>query len=267
MAERRHCGVRGCFSGAEQMAEPGTKTSVGNAIPQHVAIIMDGNGRWARSRGLPRVEGHRRGVQTIRDITRHAQKTGIKWLTVFSFSTENWSRPADEVSELMGLLKRFVRSDLAELNRNGVRVRFIGGRQSLKPDIRAILEEAETLTARNQGLNLVLAFNYGGRDEIARAVRSIAADVAAGRLDADAVDEALLADRLDTSGIPDPDLIIRTSGELRLSNFLLWQAAYAEFVFLPEFWPDFDGAVFDRAVAEYQGRERRFGGVKEKVGG
>jgi undecaprenyl diphosphate synthase len=216
---------------------------------------------------LPRAEGHRRGVQTVRDIVRHAKSAGIKWLTVFSFSTENWSRPADEVSELMRLLKLFVRRDLAELHRGNVRVRFVGSRGDLKPDLRSILEEAETLTADNDGLNLVLAFNYGGRDEIVRAARELAGDVAAGRVAPDAIDEATFASHLDTAGIPDPDLIIRTSGEMRLSNFLLWQMAYAELIFMPEYWPDFDGAVFDRAIAEYQGRDRRFGGIKKEIGG
>jgi len=230
-------------------------------LPRHVAIIMDGNGRWARSRGLPRAEGHRRGVQSIREIVKHCRSIGIEWLTVFGFSSENWSRPADEVSELMGLLKLFIRRDLAELTRGNVRVRVIGGRDNLAGDIASLLLEAEEKTVGNTGLNLVIAFNYGGRDEIARAARALARDVAAGRLDAAEIGPEVLAARLDTAGMPDPDLIIRTSGEQRLSNFLLWQAAYAEFVFVPEFWPDFDGAVLDRAIAEFMGRERRFGGL------
>jgi undecaprenyl diphosphate synthase len=241
----------------------GTAVS-GKALPQHVAIIMDGNGRWARSRGLPRVEGHRRGVQAVRDVVRHAGKAGVRWLTIFSFSSENWSRPAEEVRELMGLIKLFIRHDLADLNRGGVRVRIIGSRENLSPDLQSMIAEAQAKTAANTGLTLVVAFNYGGRDEIVRTARALAADVAAGRLPASAIDEAMFSGRLDTADIPDPDLIIRTSGEQRLSNFLLWQAAYAEFVFLPEFWPDFDGAVFDRAIAEYQSRDRRFGGVKEE---
>jgi len=233
-------------------------------LPRHVAIIMDGNGRWARSRGLPRAEGHRRGVQSIRDVVRHATAIGIEWLTVFGFSSENWSRPADEVSELMGLLKLFIRHDLNELTRGNVRVRVIGGRDNLSGDIAALLIEAEEKTAGNTGLNLVIAFNYGSRDEIARATRAIAGEVAAGRLGAEEITVDLLATRLDTAGMPDPDLIIRTSGEQRLSNFLLWQSAYAEFVFVPDYWPDFDGAAFDRAIAEYLGRERRFGGLPQK---
>ncbi len=233
-------------------------------LPRHVAIIMDGNGRWARSRGLPRAEGHRRGVQSIRDVVAHATDIGIEWLTVFGFSSENWSRPADEVSELMGLLKLFIRRDLNELRRGNVRVRVIGGRENLSGDIAALLIEAEEKTVGNTGLNLVIAFNYGSRDEIARATRTIAAEVAAGRLGADEVTADLIATKLDTAGMPDPDLIIRTSGEQRLSNFLLWQAAYAEFVFVPDYWPDFDGAAFDRAIDEYLGRERRFGGLPQK---
>ena len=233
-------------------------------LPRHVAIIMDGNGRWARQRGLPRAEGHRRGVQSIRDVVGHARSIGIEWLTVFGFSSENWSRPAEEVSELMGLLKLFIRRDLAELTRGNVRVRVIGGRDNLSGDIAALLIEAEQKTAGNTGLNLVIAFNYGSRDEIARATKVLAREVAAGQLDADEITADLVAAKLDTAGMPDPDLIIRTSGEQRLSNFLLWQAAYAEFVFVPDYWPDFDGAAFDRAITEYLGRDRRFGGLSQK---
>ena len=247
------------------MAEQVAARDAVRAVPEHVAIIMDGNGRWARSRGLPRIEGHRRGVQAVRAVVAHAQKAGVKWLTIFSISTENWSRPADEVRDLMTLIKLFVRRDLADLHKGGIRVKVIGSRGDLKPDMLAIVNEAETLTRDNTGLTLVLAFNYGGRDEIARAARAVARDVAAGLIAADAVDEAVIASRLDTAGMPDPDLIIRTSGEQRLSNFLLWQAAYAEFVFVADFWPDFDGAVFDRAIAEFQGRDRRFGGVKQEA--
>jgi undecaprenyl diphosphate synthase len=240
------------------------ENAVKAGLPRHVAIIMDGNGRWARSRGLPRAEGHRRGVQSIRDVVGHAKAIGLEWLTVFGFSSENWSRPADEVSELMGLLKLFIRRDLAELTRGNVRVRVIGGRDNLSGDIAALLIEAEEKTVGNTGLNLVIAFNYGSRDEIARATKAIAREVAAGRLGADEITADLIAARLDTAGMPDPDLIIRTSGEQRLSNFLLWQAAYAEFVFVPDYWPDFDGVAFDRAIAEYLGRERRFGGLPKK---
>ncbi|BBE70560.1 ditrans,polycis-undecaprenyl-diphosphate synthase [Pleomorphomonas sp. SM30] len=237
-----------------------------DGFPRHVAIIMDGNGRWARARGLPRVEGHRRGLQTLREIVRHAGDVGLECLTLYSFSSENWSRPAEEVRELMGLLKIFIRRDLAELDRAGVRVRVVGERAGLAADIAGLLDEAETTTAANTGLTLVVAFNYGARNEIARAVRALARDVAAGRLAPEAIDEAAIGRRLDTADMPDPDLIIRTSGEQRLSNFLLWQAAYSEFLFVPTYWPDFSAAEFDRAIDEYLGRERRFGGLKAGVG-
>ncbi|WP_343057340.1 isoprenyl transferase [Chthonobacter rhizosphaerae] len=231
-------------------------------LPAHVAIIMDGNGRWARAKGLPRTEGHRRGVQTLRDIVRHAGEVGVRYLTLYSFSSENWSRPLEEVQTLMLLLKVFVRRDLAELVSSNVQVRVIGERSDLPADILGLLEEAETRTAGNDGLTLVVAFNYGARNEIARAMRSIATDIAAGRLSADSVTEATIGERLDTAGIPDPDLIIRTSGEQRLSNFLLWQAAYAEFYFSPVLWPDFSADHFDDALEAFYARDRRFGGLK-----
>jgi undecaprenyl diphosphate synthase len=234
--------------------------------PAHVAIIMDGNGRWAARRGLPRIEGHRRGVEAVRRAVRSAAELGIRYLTIYSFSTENWRRPAEEVADLMTLLKRFIRNDLAELHGNNIRVRIIGDRENLTPDIRALLHEAEDLTRANTGLVLVVAFNYGGRQEIARAVRAIAREVKAGRLDPEAIDAAMIDGALDTDGIPDPDLVIRTSGEQRISNFLPWQSAYSEFVFLPDLWPDFDHAAFEAAVGQYIGRERRFGGLSAKAG-
>lgn len=229
--------------------------------PAHVAIIMDGNGRWAKARGLPRVAGHRAGVEALRQTVRAAGEMGISWLTVYAFSSENWSRPKSEVSDLMGLLKLFIRRDLAELHKNGVRVRVIGERESLDEDIRTLLEEAEDLTSSNRALNLVIAFNYGARDEIARAARKLALAAKAGELDPEAITADSFDEFLDTSGIPDPDLIIRTSGELRLSNFLLWQAAYAELVFLPCYWPDFGRTDLAEALRSYASRERRFGGV------
>lgn len=231
------------------------------SVPRHVGLIMDGNGRWAAERGLPRFEGHRRGVEALRRAVRAAQELGIGWLTVYSFSSENWSRPRQEVSFLMGLLERFVRNDLAELHAAGVRVRIIGERQGLAADIRALLEEAERLTRVNAGLQLVIAFNYGSRQEIVAAARRLAARVAAGELTHEAIDADSFSAALETAGIPDPDLIVRTSGEQRLSNFLLWQAAYAEFVFLPLHWPDFDRAALEQACREYARRERRFGGL------
>ncbi len=229
--------------------------------PLHVGLIMDGNGRWAAKRGLPRLEGHRRGLEALRGAVRTAIDLSVGYLTVYSFSAENWSRPFDEVQDLMGLLKRFIRKDLIDLHNAGVRVRIIGHRDNLQTDIRGLLEEAETLTRLNQRLTLVVAFNYGGRQEIAAAARTVARRFAAGLVREDEIDEALLSSCLDTTGIPDPDLIIRTSGEQRLSNFLLWQAAYAEFVFLPVLWPDFDRKAFADALAEFAARDRRFGGV------
>ncbi|MBW9067494.1 isoprenyl transferase [Agrobacterium pusense] len=240
-------------------------TTTRSSIPEHVAIIMDGNGRWAKQRGLPRVMGHRRGVEAVRETVRAAGDCGIRYLTLFAFSSENWRRPESEVSDLMGLLKAFIRRDLAELHRENVRVRIIGDRQGLKSDIRSLLEEAEQMTADNTKLTLVIAFNYGSRDEIARATASIALDVAAGRLDAASITPEMISARLDTSGIPDPDLIIRTSGEERLSNFLLWQAAYSEFLFIPEYWPDFDRQLFFSAIEQYATRDRRFGAITEQV--
>ena len=230
-------------------------------VPIHVGVIMDGNGRWALSRGLPRIEGHRRGVEALRVTVHAAIEFGLQYLTVFSFSAENWSRPVEEVSDLMGLLKQFIRNDLAELRRAGVKIRVIGIRKNLNSEILALLNEAEAATAGNTGLNLVVAFNYGSRQEIAAAARVMAAKAVAGLIDAAEIDEDLLTQHLDTAGIPDPDLIIRTSGEQRLSNFLMWQAAYSEFVFLPIHWPDFDRQALADALTQFSARERRFGGV------
>lgn len=229
--------------------------------PEHVAIIMDGNGRWAKARGLPRVAGHRAGVEALRNAVRAAADAGVAWLTVYAFSSENWSRPKSEINDLMGLLKLFIRRDLAELHQSGVRVRVIGERQGLAPDIAALLEEAETLTAGNRRLNLVIAFNYGGRDEILRAVRRFAEAAMRGEVNAAAATPETFASFLDTAGIPDPDLVIRTSGEQRLSNFLPWQTAYSELVFLPCYWPEFTRENFAEALRQYAARERRFGGV------
>jgi undecaprenyl diphosphate synthase len=231
--------------------------------PAHVAIIMDGNGRWAKARGLPRFEGHRRGVEAVRRAVKSAMTHGVRYLTVYSFSTENWRRPPDEVAMLMGLLRRFIRNDLADLNKNGVRVRVIGDRDNLASDIAPLLVEAEQLTRDNCGLTLTVAFNYSGRQEIVEAARQLAIDVRDGRVDPNTIGVDDFADRLDTAGLPDPDLIIRTSGEMRLSNFLLWQAAYAGLVFLPILWPDFDDAAFVSALDQYAARERRFGAVAE----
>lgn len=222
---------------------------------------MDGNGRWASARGLPRTAGHRAGVERVREAVRTAAEAGIAYLTLFAFSSENWNRPQQEVSDLMGLLRFFIRKDLAELHRENVCVRVIGCRETIQPDIRALLIEAEERTRGNTGITLVIAFNYGARDEMVRAVRRIAEAVQSGAMDPASIDEAAISSRVDTAGIPDPDLVIRTSGEQRLSNFLLWQAAYSEFVFLPCLWPDFDREAFHGALVEYSRRDRRFGAV------
>ncbi len=225
---------------------------------------MDGNGRWAHARGLPRGEGHRRGVEALRGAVRYAVRRGIRYMTLFSFSSENWSRPEDEIQGLFDLVRIFIRDDLAELGRNSVRVHVIGARDLIPSDIRGLIEEAEHTTSGNRGLQLVVAFNYGARDEIVRAARRIAERVARGELSPSDIDEDAFEGALDTAGIPDPDLIIRTSGEMRISNFLLWQAAYAELIFLPVLWPEFGDAEFGAALDEYASRERRYGGV---VGG
>ena len=227
-----------------------------------VGIIMDGNRRWAAARGFPRFEGHRQGVEALRRAVRAAPELGVRYLTVYSFSSENWSRPPGEINDLMGLLKRFIRNDLAQLHKSDVRVRVIGERTGLKPDICALLDEAEQLTRNNGTLDLIIAFNYGSRTEILAAVRGLAQEVQAGRLLPDAITLEMVSDYLGTQGIPDPDFIIRTSGEQRLSNFLLWQAAYSELVFLPLHWPEFDKAAFANAIAEFAGRDRRFGADK-----
>jgi undecaprenyl diphosphate synthase len=226
---------------------------------------MDGNGRWAAARGLPRVEGHRRGVEALRNTVRAAGELGISILTIFSFSSENWSRPPSEIGDLMGLLRRFIRKDLAELHESNVRVRIIGERSGLERDICLLLQEAEDLTRNNDGLTLVVAFNYGGRQEIANAARRLAIDVAQGRLSAEDVTPERFGSYLHAPDIPDPDVIIRTSGEQRLSNFLLWQAAYSELVFVPINWPDFDRAALEGVIEEYRRRERRFGGLVAKA--
>ncbi len=233
-------------------------------IPRHVAIIMDGNGRWASARGLPRSAGHKQGVEALRDAVRTAADLGIEYLTIYSFSSENWSRPASEVSFLLELLRRFIRMDVAELHKAGVKIAVIGEREGLDPNIVELLDEAEALTRENTRLKLIVAFNYGSRQKITRAARTIAAKVAEGKIDPADITPAVLANHLDTGGIPDPDLLIRTGGEQRLSNYLLWQCAYTEFVFMPEYWPDFTAEVFRRAIADFQTRERRFGGLNAR---
>ena len=228
-------------------------------VPAHVAIIMDGNGRWAASRGLPRVAGHREGARAVRRTVEAAIRAGVSWLTIYAFSSENWRRPAGEILDLTGLLRRYLKTEIAELKANGVRLRFIGDRQRFDPDIQSDLAVAERETARNLRLNLTIALSYGGRAEIVAAARAAALAAQAGALDPAKLSEDGFESFLDTAGTPDPDLIIRTSGEQRLSNFLLWQSAYAELTFLEVLWPDFDEAHFTAALADYARRERRFG--------
>ena len=229
------------------------------APPIHVAIIMDGNGRWAASRHLPRLAGHREGARAVRRTIEAAIDQGIGWLTLYAFSSENWRRPEAEVTDLTGLLRQYIRSELAELAEAGVRLRIIGEAARFPADIRADLAAAEARTLANTRLNLTVALSYGARAELAAAARALARDVRAGSRDPETIDEAALAGRLFTAGMPDPDLLIRTSGERRLSNFLLWQCAYAEFVFQDVLWPDYDAARLAEALAEFAGRERRFG--------
>jgi undecaprenyl diphosphate synthase len=231
-----------------------------HTVPRHVAIIMDGNGRWAKKRHLPRAVGHKQGAEAVRRAVEAARELGIEYLTLYAFSSENWKRPADEVDDLMGLLRLYLRNEVAELDRNGVRIRFIGSRARLSKDVLDLVDHSESKTAANTSLTLVIALNYGAQAEIVEACKAIAVQVADGTLAAADICEATIARHLLTRDMPDPDLIIRTSGEQRLSNFLLWQAAYAEFIFLECLWPDFDKAEFESALAHFHSRERRFGG-------
>jgi undecaprenyl diphosphate synthase len=244
---------------------PGSAKSGGRsaekAEPLHVAIIMDGNGRWARRRGLPRVAGHRQGAEVVRRTIEAAGEIGVDTLTLFSFSSENWRRPTDEVDALMGLLRRYLQSELAEMHGRGVRFRMIGDREGLPEDIVLLIDEAERTTEDNRGLTLVLAINYGGRQDIARAARNIAESVHRGLLRPEAVDDEMVSAYLWTAGLRDPDLLIRTSGEQRVSNFLLWQMAYSEFVFTDKLWPDFTKQDLIDAVGEFTRRDRRFGSI------
>ncbi len=242
------------------MAAPNSAQGAPRRLPRHVAIIMDGNGRWAQARGLPRIAGHRRGAEAVRRTVAGARDLGIPYLTLFGFSSENWRRPSTEIHDLMGLLRHYLFGEVAELHRNGIRLKVIGEISRLAPDIISLIEKAEALTRGNSAITLTMALSYGGRAEIVAAVRAIAAQVARGSLAADAVDEDCLARHLFTEGLPDPDLLIRTSGEQRISNFLLWQCAYSELVFTKTLWPDFAKSDLDQAIEEYCGRERRYGG-------
>ena len=229
--------------------------------PTHVAIIMDGNGRWARARSLPRVAGHKSGAEAVRRVVRGAAELGIGFLTLYGFSSENWKRPTREIDDLMGLLRWYLRAELAELHTNGVRLRVIGNRKRLPGDIVSLIDHAEEQTRGNGGLSLTIALSYGGREEIVAAAQALAARVQAGTLAPEAIDEEGFASELSTVGIPDPDLVIRTSGEKRLSNFLLWQSAYSELLFLDTLWPDFGKSDLEQAIAEFHRRDRRYGAV------
>lgn len=227
--------------------------------PAHIAIIMDGNGRWAKARGLPRTAGHRKGAEAVRATIKAAREMGVRYLTLFGFSSENWKRSPDEVSDLMGLLRFYLRNEVKELHSAGVRLRIIGDRSRLSDDIVKLIEDSEAKTAANTALDVVMALSYGGRQEIVNAAQRMAEEARAGTLDPATITEDSFAQRLFTAGIPDPDLLIRTSGEKRISNFLLWQAAYAEFVFLDVLWPEFGRAQLEEAIAEFYRRDRRYG--------
>ena len=240
--------------------------SEGSPLPRHVAVIMDGNGRWARQRGLPRAEGHRMGARAVREVVECARELGIRYLTLYAFSLENWGRPDAEVKTLMALLQEFLLSELPLMLRHGIRFRTIGDTSALPFAVRQVLSGTLAATAGNTDMTLTLGLSYAGRDEIVRAVRRIAAEAAQGKLGPEGVTEETFSGRLDTAGMPDPDLVIRTSGEIRVSNFLLWQSAYAEFVFTDVLWPDFGKAEFLRALEEYSRRNRRFGLTDEQAG-
>ncbi|MEQ8441694.1 MAG: isoprenyl transferase [Alphaproteobacteria bacterium] len=236
-----------------------TQEETPSIVPKHVAIIMDGNGRWAKRRGMPRVAGHREGIEAVRKAIRTAGEHGVSVLTLFGFSSENWRRPEEEVSYLMGLLRRYLKSEIADLHSRNIRFRVIGQRKRLAPDIQNLIEDAERMTRENSDMTLCLALSYGGRAEVADAARRIAQSVKLGLIEPEGVDESLIENYLWSAGIPDPDLVIRTSGEQRISNFLLWQCAYAEFVFTDVLWPDFGEKEFADALSAFARRERRFG--------
>ena len=234
-------------------------------LPRHIAIIMDGNGRWATRRGLPRTAGHKAGAETFRRIATYCKNLGVQYLTVYAFSTENWKRSADEVGTIMGLLKRYLQEAVATMERDNIRLHFFGDMTPIDPELRALAHETDEITEHlgADAFQANVCLNYGGRDEILRAARQFAADCAAGKHSAEELDETLFSSYLDSAGIPDPELIIRPSGELRLSNFLLWQCAYSEFYYTDTLWPDFDERELDKAIAAYQARDRRFGGVRK----
>jgi undecaprenyl diphosphate synthase len=241
-------------------AAPATTGAGGSLVPRHVAIIMDGNGRWAKARGLPRAAGHRQGAEAARKVLRAAGEAGVECLTLYAFSSENWRRPKDEINDLMGLLRFYISRELETLHREGIRLKILGDHKAFQADVAKLVDQAVIRTAGNARMTLAIALNYGARAEMVQAARRIAERAASGEIRPSEVDEAMVEDSLDTAGLPPLDLLIRTSGEQRLSNFLLWQAAYAELVFVDTLWPDFDGDALRSALADYSARERRFGG-------
>jgi undecaprenyl diphosphate synthase len=248
------------FRPAKAQPGPDAAGSTGGAVPRHVAIIMDGNGRWAEARGLPRVAGHRQGAEAARKVLRAAGEAGVECLTLYAFSSENWRRPEAEINDLMGLLRFYIGAELNALHKEGVRLKILGDHKAFRADVAKMVDEAVERTAGNRRMTLAVALNYGARVELVGAVRRLAGRVAAGELSAEAIDEAAVDSELDTAGLPPLDLLIRTSGEHRLSNFLLWQAAYAELLFVDTLWPDFDGEALRAALAAFSARQRRFGG-------
>ena len=232
-------------------------------LPRHIAIIMDGNGRWAKQRGLPRTAGHKVGAEVFRKIAKYCKKLGVEYLTVYAFSTENWKRPADEVETIMGLLKQYMLEAIETMEEEKIRLKFFGDLTALSPELQALVEKTNAMSKQIDGVQANICLNYGGRDEILRAARAFARECAAGEKQPEELTEAMFSDYLFSAGVPDPELIIRPSGEVRLSNFLLWQCAYAEFYFCDTLWPDFSEATLDAAIIDYQKRDRRFGGVKK----
>jgi undecaprenyl diphosphate synthase len=247
------------FRSAKGAPQP-EMTGDGAGVPRHVAIIMDGNGRWAKARGLPRAAGHRQGAEAARKVLRAAGEAGVECLTLYAFSSENWRRPEEEINDLMGLLRFYIGQELNTLHREGIRIKVIGDHRAFQPDTARMVDQAIAKTAGNQRMTLAIALNYGARAEIVKAARLLAERAKEGELIPGEIDEAAFDDALDTADLPPLDLLIRTSGERRLSNFLLWQAAYAELLFVDTLWPDFDGETLRAAFADYAGRERRFGG-------
>lgn len=236
--------------------------ATGMQTPRHVAIIMDGNGRWAQARGLPRTAGHKRGAEAVRGVVEEAIRKGVRYLTLFGFSSENWKRPDGEVRDLLGIIRFYLRREISELHKKGIRLRVIGDRARLPNDIRALIDDSETLTSQNTRFDLIIALSYGGRDEIVRAARALAEDACSGKIAPEDIDQDAFAQRLYTADIPDPDLLIRTSGEKRISNFLLWQMGYSELVFVDTLWPDFSADIFAATLEEFGQRDRRYGAVR-----